>query len=128
MIILDASVLIAHLDTQDAHHDRAEQLLLASALERLAASPITLAEVFVGPARAGRLDEAVAAVSRLELVLVAVAEDAPLQLARLRAASGLKLPDCCVLLAAEQSLGEVATFDHLLARAAKNLGLLTRTG
>lgn len=31
MIVLDASVLIAHLDATDAHHDRACELLLLAA-------------------------------------------------------------------------------------------------
>ena len=30
MIVLDASILIAHLDASDSHHDRAEVLLANS--------------------------------------------------------------------------------------------------
>lgn len=65
VIVVDASVLIAHFDAGDAHHERAETLLLAVADEPLAASPLTLAEVLVGPARAGRLDAATAALRQL---------------------------------------------------------------
>lgn len=36
---------------------------------------------------------------------------------------GLKLPDCCVLFAAEQVAGSVATFEDRLAGAARARGL-----
>lgn len=36
----------------------------------------------------------------------------------LRAETGFRLPECCVLLAAEQVLGGVATFDGRLAATA----------
>lgn len=126
MIIVDASVMIAHLDASDAHHDRAEGVLLAADEEQLGASPLTLAEVLVGPARMGRLDQAAVALSLLGVAPVKLADDAPLRLARLRAGTGLKLPDCCVLLAAEQSGGAVATLDRRLGFAAANHGLVVR--
>jgi predicted nucleic acid-binding protein len=47
----------------------------------------------------------------------------PVRLALLRAETGLKLPDCCVLLAAEQSGAAVATFDDRLAGAVTRRGL-----
>jgi predicted nucleic acid-binding protein len=87
-------------------------------------SPITLAEVFVGPARAGRLDDARAAVADLGVVEVPLDDDAPARLAALRVEAALKLPDCCVLLAAEDVQAEaVLTFDDRLARAAKQYRL-----
>jgi predicted nucleic acid-binding protein len=45
-------------------------------------------------------------------------------LAGLGAATGLKLPDCCVLLAAEQVDGAVATFDDRLAAVARERGVV----
>ena len=51
MIVLDASVLIAHLDSTDAHHDAARRVLHSAAGQDLAASVLTVAEVMVGPAR-----------------------------------------------------------------------------
>ena len=128
MIVLDASVLIAHFDASDAHHARAGALLLAAADEPLAASALSLAEVLVGPARAGRLDRAVAALHRLEVASVPLDEDAPSRLATLRAGSGLKLPDCCVLLATEQTRGDLATFDDRLATAARDRGVIVHDG
>jgi predicted nucleic acid-binding protein len=97
MIALDASVLIAHLDDDDdAHHDRATRLLLDTAGEAFCASPLTLAEVLVGPARAGKLDVAESAIRDLEIATLALGEDAPVRLAQLRATTRLPLPDCCV--------------------------------
>lgn len=125
MIVLDASVLIAHFDATHSHHDRADELLLQAIDEEqpLAASPITLAEVLVGPARAGRLDQATTALDQLQVCPVALPQDAPLRLAMLRAATSLTMPDCCVLLAADQAGEAVATFDDRLADVASSHGL-----
>jgi predicted nucleic acid-binding protein len=125
MIVLDACVLIAHFDATDSHHDRAgELLLLASDQDRpLGASPITLAEVLVGPARAGRISQAVAVLDQLRVCPVTLPQDAPSRLATLRAATTLKMPDCCVLLAADQVAAAIATFDDRLAEVARDHGL-----
>ncbi len=126
MIVLDASVLIAHLDTTDVHHDRAGSLLLDVAGEPMGASPLTLAEVLVGPARAGQLDRGTALLRQLDVASVALDGDAPARLAAMRAGTNLKLPDCCVLLAAEQTHGAVATFDDRLANTATEHGFVVR--
>lgn len=123
MIVLDASVLIGHLDGHDSHHRRARQLLEQSAASPLGASPVSLAETLVAPARVGRLDAAREALTRIGIAELPLGEDAPARLATLRAATGCKLPDCCVLLAAQDHAGAVATFDMDLARAARDLGL-----
>lgn len=123
MIVLDASVLIAHLDTEDAHHERATQLLLDTVDEALGASPLTLAEVLVGPARAGRAGLAEGALRELGVQVVPLGADAPRELAELRVRTRLRLPDCCVILAARTTGGSVATFDDRLHRAAAELGL-----
>lgn len=125
--MLDASILIAHLDANDVHHERAGELLLEVVDDALGASPITLAEVLVGPARAGQLDRGTAMLHQLEVTSVGLDEDAPTRLAALRAGTSLKLPDCCVLLAAEQTHGTVATFDDRLANAASAHGFVVRT-
>ena len=124
MIVVDASVLIAHLDGRDALHGRAEEALLKVADRRLGCSPITLAEVLVGPARGDRLAAARAAVAELEVEDIPLGDDAPVRLAALRVGSGLKMPDCCVLLAAQDVGAEaVLTFDDALAREIERLGL-----
>lgn len=123
MIVVDASVLIAQLDSDDAQHRLAVSVLLAVADEELAASPLTLAEVLVGPARSGRLELATAMLRQLAISTVPLQADAPVRLAALRAETRLRVPDCCVLLAAEERLASVATFDRTLARAASSRGL-----
>lgn len=125
MIVVDASVLIAHLDGGDQHHGRAHRLLEAHREEPLWASPITLAETLVSPARVGRLADAEAALQRLGVGELALGENAPGRLAQLRADVGLKLPDCCVLLAVQQHDASVASFDSDLLAAARKLGLAT---
>jgi predicted nucleic acid-binding protein len=125
VIVLDATVLIAHLDAQDAHHDAAEAQLLEVADEPFGASSITLAEVLVAPARAGRLADAKATLQSLGVAELRLPVDAAERLATLRAATALKLPDCCVLLAAEETPGRVLTFDSRLGREAARRGLAT---
>jgi predicted nucleic acid-binding protein len=120
LIVVDAGVLIAHLDENDALHDRAVEALLATAERPLGCSPITLAEVLVAPARAGRLRDARGAVTDLGVLEIALGDDAAARLAGLRAETVLNMPDCCVLLAAEDAPAEaVLTFDDRLARAAE---------
>lgn len=123
MIVLDARVLIGHLDTRDPHHEKATALLAASDAEALGASAITIAETLVAPARAKRLKEAKAALQRLGVEELGLGEDVPARLAELRAKTGRKLPDCCVLLAAKQSGGSVASFDTSLRKTARKMGL-----
>jgi predicted nucleic acid-binding protein len=119
LIVVDASVLIAHLDERDALHEQAVERLLAAADEPLGCGTLTLAEVFVGPARRGRLDDAIAAIAALEVQEIPLGTGAAGDLATLRAETGLKLPDCCVLLAARDAdAGDIVTFDERLARAA----------
>jgi predicted nucleic acid-binding protein len=125
VIVLEASVLIAHLDERDAHHERAKRLLTGSGVEPLGASTISLAETFVAPARAGRLAEATGALERLGVRELPLGTGASGRLAQLRADTGRKLPDCCVLLAADEHSGTVASFDSALLHAADGLELST---
>jgi predicted nucleic acid-binding protein len=118
VIVLDANVLIAHLDQHDAHHKAATERLLDLADQPFGASPITLAEVLVAPSRAGSLPAAQAALRTLEISELSLPPNAAERLAALRVETGLKLPDCCVLLAAETVAGTVLTFDDGLAREA----------
>lgn len=122
MIVLDASVLIAHLDAADAHHARAARLLLDLADRPLGASPITVAEVLVGPARDGKLPAISATLDRM-LTVLPLETGAPDRLAQLRVDTGVRMPDCCVLLAAEQAGGGLVTFDAILARVARQRGI-----
>lgn len=123
MIVLDAAVLIAYLESADVHHQSAVDLLVERAGEDLLISPINRAEVLVGPSRAGRMGDAADAFARIGLRDVPLDEDAPVRLAELRASTALKLPDCCALLAAQQTGATLATFDDRLRRAATGFGV-----
>jgi predicted nucleic acid-binding protein len=126
VIVLDASVLIAFLDGEDNHHAAAEQLLTQAIDDDLAVNSLTLAEVLVAPVRDGRLDPVLAALHALEVQELSFPADTALRLAELRAATGLKMPDCCVLLAAADAAASVASFDERLAQTAemRNLAVL----
>jgi predicted nucleic acid-binding protein len=126
VIVLDASALIAQLDRTDVHHQRTRDLLLNSSDQELGASVITLAEALVSPAHAGRLDEAQNALHELAVKPIELGADSAPSLALLRAETGLRMPDCCVLHAATKTGADtIATFDDKLARAARTRGLKT---
>ena len=127
MIAVDASVLIAHLNPADPHHQAATAIMLAGRPGQLLVHTITLAEVLVGGVRVGR-----GASMRDDLLAAGIAlapQDAgePLRLAELRATSGLKLPDCCVLDVAIRHRASLATFDNALAAEARKQGVPLET-
>jgi len=124
VIVLDASVLIAHVDSTDAHHDAARRVLHSAAGQDLAASVLTVAEVMVGPARDRRGHVVDEVLDALHIARVPLRPDDAATLADLRATTGLRMPDCCVLHAAQTVGGAVATFDQRLADAARQLGIV----
>lgn len=123
MIVLDASVLIGFMFAQDDHHAAAVALLRNVAGQALGASRLTLAEVLVVPARLHRLDAAEQMLADLGVAEVPLPAGAARRLAELRAETGLKLPDCCVLLVAQSVTGSLATFDERLARETTSRGI-----
>lgn len=124
MIVLDASVLIAFLDANDPHHPRAEALLVREVAEDVAVNPLTRAEVLVAPTREGRLESALSVLADLEVQTLEFPVDAAVRLARLRAATQLRMPDCCVLLAVEEEGARLASFDTRLAKIAEQRGVV----
>ena len=118
MIVLDASVLIGFIFDQDAHHAAAVALLRDEAGNAFGVSPVTLAEALVAPTRLGRVAAAKRMLLEIGVTEIPLPRDAALQLAELRVESGLKMPDCCALLAAITSNGAVATFDSRLKSVA----------
>lgn len=123
MTVLDASALIAFLDPSDMLHGRAVASLKTLDAGLLRVSPVTHAEVLVGPTRAGTLAATQGALATLGVSEIALAIDAAPRLATLRVTTRLKLPDCCVLLAAQQSGAAILTFDDRLASVARKLAL-----
>ena len=124
MIVLDASVLIAALTPADEHH-RAARALLTTAVddaEDLGVNPITLAEALVNTVRRGTTDAVLTELHTLGVVEIPFPPDAARTLAGLRV-SGVKMPDCCVLLTALQQRAALASFDERLLHAAAKLDL-----
>lgn len=125
ILVLDASALIALLDAADGHHDAAGGILAdwAETGGGLTIHRITLAECLVAPARQGRAREAAAAIASSGILMADADADEPLRLARLRAGTGLRMPDCCV---ADLAIGldaPLMTFDARLASRAAALGI-----
>jgi len=118
LIVTDASVLIAWLDDRDAHH--ADAIDVMAAVEQFVVHPLTLAEVLVHPARGGREGDVLARLEAIGMVVSAQPLDA-VALARLRAATKLKMPDCVVLTCAQAHGLEVATFDDALRNVVASL-------
>ncbi|MDQ3344243.1 MAG: type II toxin-antitoxin system VapC family toxin [Actinomycetota bacterium] len=112
-------MLIAHLYPRDAHHRAASALLRVAAGEALIAHSLTLAEVLVGGVRVGRGPEMLADLGSVGVQLAQRPDDEPLRLANLRAATGLRWPDCCALDTALSNAAALATFDQVLASAAR---------
>lgn len=123
MIVLDASVLIAHLDSTDPHHARATQLLLDYAASEFTASTVTHAELLVRPTQLSCEDQVIRELAAIGVGELPLELGSGARLARLRVETRLKLPDCCVLLAAQDCAAErVLTFDDKLRTAAQKLG------
>ena len=114
LIILDASVAIAALSADDAHHDAAMNALAGASDDDLVLAATTRAEILVGPARVGgkMLTAARDFANGCETVPVsaAIADDAAMLKARHR---GLSLPDAIALVVAEMiDADAVWTFDR----------------
>src|SRR5436190_21861300 len=96
---LDASVIIALLNPDDAHHRAARVSLGAHADDDLRIPAHALAEALVHPARAGKDREARRVIATLEIAVDPVDEAVAVAAARLRAKHGnaLRMPDALVL-------------------------------
>ena len=123
MIVLDASVVIALLDSGDANHDVAVALLADHFDGGFTMHQLTLAEVLVGAVKAGRGAQLLNDLTAAGIRPAEPSHDDPLLLAELRATAGLRMPDCCVLAVGLRSSAPIATFDAQLARAAKARGV-----
>lgn len=104
LIVLDASVIIAHLDPADTLHARAVTALTAVSGDDLVLPASALAETLVIPARRGRLSDARGAIHALLIRIQPLTDTIAEVAAGLRGTHRtLRLPDALV----------VATGDHL---------------
>jgi predicted nucleic acid-binding protein len=126
LIVLDASVAIAALAGDDAHHHAASTALATADGDELVVTATTRAEVLVGPSRAGAASLAAASdfVDGCETIPVtAPIADAAAELkARHRA---LSLPDAIALVVADLiDADAVWTFDRRWATADSRVTVL----
>lgn len=123
-IVVDASIIIAHLAARDRHHAAATRFFDESRSQRLIVHAMNLAEVLVGGVRAGRGIQMLDDLTAIGIDAVQPVEDEPLRLAHLRVETGLKLPDCCALLVAIDRRTPLASFDDRLRDATRSAGLV----
>lgn len=114
LIVLDASLAIAALSADDAHHDAAVAALAGASDDELVLAATTRAEILVGPARAGGkvLTAARDFADGCETIPISssIADDAAALKAEHR---GLSLPDAIALVIAEMIDADVVwTFDR----------------
>jgi predicted nucleic acid-binding protein len=128
VILLDASVLIGHFEPADVHHVRAGAVLNTHLMDSFAASVITLAEVYTGATRSGQAQRLNELLQQLDIDELGLPAGAALRLGELRAATNLKMPDCCVLFTAEHHGAAIATFDDKLAARADDIGVAVVSG
>lgn len=122
MIVLDASVMIAVLDPHDAHFASARELFRANSTQRVVAHRLAMAESLVVAARVNLTIAVALALDTLGVGRLDEPDD-PVELATLRAQTGLRMPDACVLLAAKRDGASLATFDQRLAQTAHDEGI-----
>lgn len=123
MIVADANVVIAASSPTHAHYDAATKIVLEHGRAGIVLHSLTLAEVLVGPARAGQEVKARQRLADAGFTLAPAGDPTPEHLARVRATAALKMPDACVLAMAEAVGAPLATFDERLAREATKWGV-----
>jgi predicted nucleic acid-binding protein len=118
LVVLDAGVLIALLDSRDLHHTWALDVFRDTLEDQLALSSLTYAEVLVHPSRAGMLEQVSEGLVGLRLDIHALSAGDAKSLALLRAQTGLRMPDVVCLELATRLSANLATTDNRLASEA----------
>jgi len=112
LIHLDAGVIIGFLDSNDAHHKAATEVLSTASMsnDRLSIAASAFAEILVGPARTSpaAVDTVRTVIDRLPISVVALYAEIATEAATLRAQHrSLKLPDALVIATAASSNADV---------------------
>jgi predicted nucleic acid-binding protein len=123
LVVLDAGVLIALLDSEDHHHAWALRLFERTLSDELAISALTLVEVGVHPHRASRVGEFQDSVAGLNLTVRGVDPDEVAALSALRARTTLKMSDAVVLNLAIRTHASLAATDQALASQGAKEGI-----
>jgi predicted nucleic acid-binding protein len=121
-LILDASVLIGLLDTEDRHHDRAVDAVDKAdrADQQLLAPASAYNEALIAFARAGRVNDARVAIAGMGIAVVPLTAPIAERAAELRARhDSLRLADALVLATAHEQDGVLLTYDERLARTGR---------
>ncbi|MGD7706187.1 type II toxin-antitoxin system VapC family toxin [Microlunatus sp. Y2014] len=126
MLVADANIVIAASTPGHVHHHDAVRIVAEFGLAGIVLHSLTMAEVLLGPARAGNLAGAQDRLTAAGFMLAPNGEPPPDVLARVRAATSLTMPDTCVLATAEYLRLDLATFDDRLAREAIGRGVRVR--
>jgi predicted nucleic acid-binding protein len=124
VVVLDAGIIIAYLDESDAHHSWVVEMLTREAEHQFCVSALTHAEYLVGPTRAGSVHQALNILMDWDLDVEELTEGAAVELAGVRAATRLRMPDAAVLHTALSRGASLATTDRELATVARAQGLL----
>lgn len=126
LIVFDASVVIALLDSSDALYAGAQREFDRVAGEDLTLPASALAETLVGPARAGKLEAARTRIEAFEFRVTDINDAVATEAARLRGRHlGLRLPDALVLAAAEVlDAAELLTGDANWCRLSRRVRLV----
>ncbi len=122
LVLLDSSFLIALFTENDLHHQSATKA--DPGPSKLIASTITLSEVMAG-AFSVRIEKLVEPLlDRLINEFIAVDHAIARESGRIRAESGLKLPDAIISATARLCQAQLWTFDAKLAKATPGARLL----
>ncbi len=116
-LILDASVLIALLDSADVHHVRAVNEVDAADHDgfELVAPASAYSETLVAFARTGRVQDAREAIASMGISVVALDIGTAEHAAELRAShKRLRLPDAMVLATSHELRGTLLSYDQRL--------------
>jgi predicted nucleic acid-binding protein len=121
-LILDASVLIGLLDTEDSHHDRAVDDVDRAdrAAHQLLTPASAYSEALIAFARVRRVNDAREAITGMGITVVPLTAPIAECAAELRARhDSLRLPDALVLATAREHDGVLLTYDERLDRTAR---------